>query len=207
MKIHFSHPSYYAQEKEKILSREDLSQKGEIDAEIRDLVDAINENSFFCTTSSCAGRITLLERKSSRKIDAKWLFTSHQPVSADEIISLLQSKSDVWLMQESCILHVFCQTLESAQDFLSLCHSVGFKRSGITSLNKKIIIEMMGNEKVEALLIKDGKTLIKDDSLPILIEECNARMLKNRERMDILLQAVRDYNEKIVRENDEQDIN
>ncbi|MCB9359459.1 hypothetical protein H6503_06000 [Candidatus Woesearchaeota archaeon] len=181
-------------EKDKILSKEDMSRKGAIDKEIRELVDEINSKDIFCTTSSCAGRITLLERRSNKKIDSKWIFSSHQPVKAKDIWSNLKecdTESDVWLMQESCILHVFARTFEAADKFLKACHKVGFKRSGITSLSGKIMIEMMGNEKVEALMIKKGKILIDEAYVNIIIEESNSRMLKNREKMDKFLDEIR----------------
>lgn len=179
----------FSKEKRAILNRADLSKKGSIDAEIRDIVTRINEKEDFCTTSSCAGRITLLERKSLKKIDANWLLASHQPVCFDEIKKQMKSEHDVWLMQESCILHVFCRTLTAAQRFLNICHAIGFKRSGIFN-TKHIMIEMMGNEKVEAIVIKQGKVLIDDDSLAVYINECNTRMLKNRKRMETLYEAL-----------------
>ena len=193
MNNQFEHKEAFMNEKKLILSRADLSKKGSIDIEIKELVDAINAHDDFCTTSSCAGRITLLERRSSRKIDAKWLFTSHQPVTFDALHTALVSDADVWLMQESCILHVFARTLDAADAFLALCRKAGFKRTGITSLSKKIMIEIMGNEKVEALIIKEGKRLISDENLKVLVNECNGRMQKNRLRMNTLLNEVTSY--------------
>ena len=177
-------------EKEKILSRDDLSKKGKVDDEIKDLVDAINSKEDYCTTSSCAGRITLLERKSSKKIDATWLYSSHNPALFSELNDNLKSSSDVWLMQESCILHIFCRNLDSASLFLQACRNAGFKRTGIVALKNKIMIETMGNEKVEALLIKDGDILVDEKYLKALVDESNSRMLKNRAKMNLLKKEV-----------------
>lgn len=174
----------FNKEKDKILSREDMSKKGSVDKEIKDIVDLINKDKDMCTTSSCAGRITLLERKTSKKLDAKWLFSSHNPVKFGDVKSALKSESDVWLMQESCIIHVFCRTIETTERFLLACRRAGFKRSGIISTTNKIMIESMGNEKVEAIVIKDGKVLINDCYLKILVDESNSRMKKNREKMN-----------------------
>lgn len=179
----------FSREKRTILERADLSKKGSIDAEISDIVSRINEKADFCTTSSCAGRITLLERKSSKKIDARWLLASHQPVQFKEVKEKMKSEHDVWLMQESCILHVFCRTLEAAQRFLHICHAIGFKRSGIIT-TRHIMIEMMGSEKVEAIVIKQGKALIDDTALSVYIDECNTRMLRNRKRMEEFHEAL-----------------
>jgi tRNA wybutosine-synthesizing protein 3 len=179
-------------EKEKILSKIDMSKKGHVDSEIKEIVDIINNKKDFCTTSSCAGRITLLERKSSKKIDAKWLFSSHTPVKFKEVKDKLKSDSDVWLMQESCIIHVFCRTFEAADLFLIACRQAGFKRSGIIALKNRIMIESMGNEKVEAIVIKNGQILVNDEHLKILVKESNARMKKNREKMELFKKLLKD---------------
>ncbi len=173
----------FASEKKDILSKADMSRKGMVDEEIKDIVDIINSKDNYCTTSSCAGRITLLERKSTKKIDAKWLIASHQPVTFKQVKDKLNSEHDAWLMQESCILHVFCRTVETAERFLLACRRSGFKRSGIISLSNKIMIEVMGNEKVETIVLKNGKVLIDDEYLKLLVDVCNTKMRKNRENM------------------------
>jgi tRNA wybutosine-synthesizing protein 3 len=180
----------FNKEKEKILSKTDLSKKGHVDKEIKPIVDIINSKEDLCTTSSCAGRITLLERRSAKKIDAKWLFSSHNPVKFNDVKKSLESESDVWLMQESCIIHVFCRTLEIADKFLVACREAGFKRSGIIAMKNRIMIESMGNEKVEAILIKEGEILVSDKHLKILIDECNIRMKKNRTKMELFKKAL-----------------
>lgn len=187
----FQDEKKFQAEKEKILSKVDMSKKGYVDDEIKDIVDEINGKEDYCTTSSCAGRITLLERKSSKKIDAKWLYSSHSPVEFQDIRKYFKSKSDVWLMQESCIIHVFCRTLEAAELLLRACREAGFKRSGIIALKNKIMIESMGNEKVETIVMKNGKLLADDDFLKILIEESNLRMKKNREKMDLFKKSIK----------------
>jgi len=181
----------FQQEKEKILLKADMSRKGSVDIEIKDIVDEINKKEDLCTTSSCAGRVTLLERKTSKKTDAKWLIASHQPVTFEQIKEKMHSDSDVWLMQESCIIHVFCRTIEAADRFLLACRNVGFKRSGITGTTNKIMIESMGNEKVEAIVIKDGKVHVDDEALRIMVNECNSRMNKNRDKMNNLLEEIK----------------
>jgi len=181
----------FNKEKEKILTRADMSKKGQVDEEIRNIVELINEKKDFCTTSSCAGRITLLERKTSKKLDARWVFSSHNPVEFKDVKDSLKSNSDVWLMQESCIIHIFCRTIEAAERFLLACRESGFKRSGIISTRNKIMIESMGNEKVEAIVMKDGEVIVNDKHLNILVDESNSRMIKNREKMEKLYEQLK----------------
>lgn len=51
----------FAQQKKTALSGVDLSRKGNIDEHIVDLLQLINKNDNFFSTSSCSGRITLFE--------------------------------------------------------------------------------------------------------------------------------------------------
>jgi tRNA wybutosine-synthesizing protein 3 len=191
MKFKYTNEKLFNQTKNNILSREDLSKKGSVDVEIKEIVDLINNHPDYCTTSSCSGRITLLERISDKKFETNWLIASHQPVTFEEIKEKLDSDKEVWLMQESFILHVFCRTIEKAEELLKYCREVGFKHSGIISVTNKIMVEVMGNEKVETIIIKDGKNFIDDNYLKVLIDSCNERMLSNREKMDIFLLKLR----------------
>lgn len=80
----------------------DLSPKGSIDAGIRDLIDEINAIPLLVTTSSCGGRVSVYVEgqaqlgealgddnplpSSGGKGGGRWLYVSHDPVSADEVL-------------------------------------------------------------------------------------------------------------------------
>jgi tRNA wybutosine-synthesizing protein 3 len=191
MQNKYENEKSFLAEKSKILSRADNSKAGQIDEEIKELVKLINSKKDYCTTSSCAGRITLIEKKSERKIDSCWLLAKHCPVTLKEVISRLKSEHDVWLLQESFILHVFCRDLGSADTFLRACHTVGLKRAGIISISNKIMIECMGNEKIETIIIKKGKLAADETCIKILVDECNSKMKRNRAKMDKLNDALK----------------
>lgn len=83
---------------------EDLSPKGSVDVEIRDLIDEINSHGNLITTSSCAGRISVFlegdraskQENSDRENASKpaseggkggggrWLYISHMPLMLPE---------------------------------------------------------------------------------------------------------------------------
>jgi tRNA wybutosine-synthesizing protein 3 len=52
-------PEEFVHQKSQILDGIDLSRKGCIDDSIKDIVQLINEDSEFVTTSSCSGRVIL----------------------------------------------------------------------------------------------------------------------------------------------------
>ncbi|KXT06002.1 hypothetical protein AC579_6054 [Pseudocercospora musae] len=93
---------------------DDLSPKGSVDTQIRDLVDSINQRDGYVTTSSCAGRIAVflegapksgqsevqesadvISASTQGKGGGRWLFVSHDPLDmsalaqADALASLL----------------------------------------------------------------------------------------------------------------------
>lgn len=157
----------FTQEKEKVLAREDHSKKGSVDEEIKPLVALINSNQNYYTTSSCSGRIVLIVKKSDKKFDASWLFVSHNPVEFNEIKKVLENtpKHPVWFKQESCILHVCAKTLEDANKLLGVARLSGFKRSGIISINQRIMIEVTSTESIDTVLADNGKLLVTEDYL------------------------------------------
>lgn len=172
-------------DKKNILGKIDKSQKGEIDADIKELVDLINSKEEYYTTSSCSGRIVLIEMpESGRKDEAKWLLVKHRPVTVDEIKKSLKSEKDVWLKQEGMILHVCCKTIEAAEKLVNLAKNSGFKRTGMITVNKRYIVEIVSTENVSTILAKKGKIIVGDEYISVLVDECNAKLNKNKEKID-----------------------
>lgn len=84
----------FAKEKSDFLRKKDKSRKGSIDRDIVDLINLINSKKDFYTTSSCAGRIVLLEMKSRKKNDCEWIFSKHDKVNLKEIINALKKNKN-----------------------------------------------------------------------------------------------------------------
>ena len=82
---------HFQKRKSDFLNKKDKSIKGSIDNDISRLVNEINSKKDFYTTSSCAGRIVLLELKSRKKTNCSWIFTKHDKVNFKEIIGSLEA--------------------------------------------------------------------------------------------------------------------
>ncbi len=80
----------FAKEKSDFLRKKDKSKKGTVDEDIKEIVNVINSKQDYYTTSSCSGRIVLLEMKSKRKYECNWIFTKHNKVNFDEIYNALK---------------------------------------------------------------------------------------------------------------------
>ncbi|MFA5953017.1 MAG: tRNA wybutosine-synthesizing 3 family protein [Candidatus Pacearchaeota archaeon] len=81
--------------------------------------------------------------------------------------------------QEPCGLHVACQTLEKAQELLTKAKLSGWKKSGIISSEKRFIVEMFGTGKLEFPIIKNGKLLVDDGFLKIVLKKANENLEKS----------------------------
>jgi tRNA wybutosine-synthesizing protein 3 len=180
-------------DKKMALQKPDKSKKGDVDEAIRKLCDVINKTPNYYTTSSCAGRIVLfMQPASGKKQDSEWILASHEAVSAEKVIGALNKylekcgKERVWLKEEGLILHVNCRTLDHATKFLQVVRDFGLKRSGIISIGKKIIIEMLDSEKVEALVTKDGELIVDERYIALLVDEANKKLLDTHKKIDAL---------------------
>jgi len=182
----------FEEQKDNALNRKDNSKKGSIDKDIRPLVDLINSKKGYYTTSSCSGRTVLIKRSSYKKFDASWLFVSHESVDFDALKGALKEILDetVWLKQESCILHVCADTVEHAVSMLNHAKMCGFKRSGITTVNKRVMLEINSTEGIETIVAEKGKILVSEDYLKRMVEEANKKMDRNRSKIDRLYQQL-----------------
>jgi len=135
---------------EKIKELKQHEDSGKADLQIMPLVHKINSASDLVTTSSCFGRIILLEYeldegKKTADFHKKW----HRIVSSEEVELALSEYTDerqLWFKVDPFILHVAAKNLKAAQGFLKLVRSVGVKRGGIQSIGKdKVMIEIQGN--------------------------------------------------------------
>lgn len=166
--------------------KKDKSPQGFIDEDIKHLLDLINSKREYETTSSCSGRITLMNRQDKK--ESEWLFKSHSAVKEGELWSALEKTSGrVWFMQEPVIIHVKCFSMEAAEKLLNIAREIGMKHSGIVTLGKEPILEIRGSERVEAIL---DKALVSKEYIGILVEEANRKLLKAKEKIRLLEKAL-----------------
>ena len=186
--------------KRNVLDKDDKSFKGSIDAPVQDLVSIINESSDFLTTSTCSGRIMLINEtsKEKRKNESGFLFVSHDYVQEDEfhkIQDCLQDVSgNVFFKLEPLIVHVQCRSLNHATWLLHLMKARDqFKHSCIVSaLNEKWIVSIKGMVKLEIPLVFDDVRIVDDTLLSKYIQIANTRMVENFDAIDALTRFFRE---------------
>lgn len=176
----------FQNDKKVCLSKIDKSKKGSIDSQILELVDCVNQNPHHYTTSSCSGRIVLqIFAESRRKDESEWLFVSHDLVDIDDflnVIKVIKNKKisdEVWFRMEAMILHVACDSIENAQKLVDFARNNGFKRTGIQSTNKKILVEIVGSERVDTLVFCKGQLVVDESYIRVLIEKSKIKLQQN----------------------------
>ena len=61
-------PKLFDRQKSSVLDSSDLSRKGNVDKDIRDLLDKLNSHQNYFSLSSCSGRIIILRQQTQAKV-------------------------------------------------------------------------------------------------------------------------------------------
>jgi len=178
-------------EKKAILERRDRSKKGSIDEGIRSVVDLLNTHPDYVTTSSCSGRIVLLDAPLSfDKKNTSWIYLSHSIIK-ENLFPLLEEKENAWLKMEGMILHVKCKTMEAAETFIASARSVGFKRCGAITVKKFPVVELTSSEILSVPVIVDGKNFLTEETLIAMVSIANTLLKQNEFKIDRLLHSLK----------------
>ncbi|XP_040326596.1 tRNA wybutosine-synthesizing protein 3 homolog isoform X2 [Herpailurus yagouaroundi] len=148
------------------LSKADLSRKGSVDEDVVELVQLLNGREQYFTTSSCAGRIILLDGNINgfevQKQNCCWLLVTHKPcVKDDVIVALKKANGDAILKFEPLILHVQCRQLQDAQ-----------------------ILAIRSTHGLEVPLSHKGKLMVTEEYIDFLLKVANQKMEENKKRIE-----------------------
>lgn len=170
----------FAQRKKDVLLKSDKSSIGGWDKKIVSLCREINKSDDFYTTSSCSGRILLMveqDKKSPNLFIKLW----HDKITFESLkkeLDKINSKKLIKLKLEQPILHIACRNLDVASELLEKAKHLGFKRSGILTIRKNIVIELNSTEKLEFPILEKGKILVDDEFLKIIVKISNEKLEK-----------------------------
>lgn len=169
--------------KKSALSKLKKAQKeNKVDPGILPILDIINESENYYTSSSCFGRIVLLEIPSiGDKKKAKFLGKWHKAINVDELLSAAKSAEtgQLWFLSQSPIVHITAKTNNAADKILKTAIACGFKNSGLKSIGKKIVVEILSTERLDAPVGRDGVLFCNKDHLELLINISNKIMKKS----------------------------
>ncbi len=181
----------FEQQKQNALQKlRKAAQKQEVDIQILPLLNTINASDHYYTTSSCSGRIVLLELPTiGDKKNARFLGKWHNQIRLDDLQKALDHRDKntpqlLWFLAQSPIIHVVADTLTSGDLLIKTALSCGFKNSGFRSIHKKIIIELQSTERLDTPLAENEHFLWDEHYLSLLIK--NANLLYNRSNAKLI---------------------
>jgi tRNA wybutosine-synthesizing protein 3 len=156
--------------------------ENKVDPGIQSILDLINKSENYYTSSSCFGRIALLEIPSiGDKKEAKFLGKWHRTIDVDEFLSASKNAEtgQLWFLSQSPIIHIVAKTNKAADKLLKTAIASGFKNSGLKSLGKRIVVEICSTERLDAPVGNDGAVFCIKDQLELLVNISNEIMKKS----------------------------
>uniref|UniRef100_A0A7C2VHG4 tRNA(Phe) 7-((3-amino-3-carboxypropyl)-4-demethylwyosine(37)-N(4))-methyltransferase n=1 Tax=Ignisphaera aggregans TaxID=334771 RepID=A0A7C2VHG4_9CREN len=167
---------------------------GYADKDIVDFINLVFSKKGVFTTSSCSGRITLVDALYPWLRDEAYVvFKKHEPISVEEISNLLSQNPihRFWLISSGPILHFVAIDLEKAHKILQIARNSGFKHSGIISVsNEGIVVEIISGTWT-SFLIKDSSKLIVNE-LDDVVKVANEVLIEGKKRLEKLYKAFKE---------------
>ena len=168
---------HFGKHKQNALEKYDNAKKeNQVDKIIIPILDKINEMDVYFTTSSCAGRIVVLQLPQiGDKKNARFLGKWHHRINVNELLASLKGYDvdQLWLLGQPPIFHIGCQSIESADQMIKLGISSGLKHSGIKSIQDQIIVELCSTERIDMPIGDNGVLQIDQKFLLFLLKKAN----------------------------------
>lgn len=186
--------------KKVFLAKKDKSNKGSFDYRIIELCNDLNNKRDYFTTSSCSGRIVLI-RESKKKMPGLILFRNHDIVDFNDLKRELSNiynekklkKEKIYFKQEPCLLVASCRDKNSQWKLFSSARNHGWKKSGILSLDKKFLVELISTENISFPIYDKGRILVDDFFLKIALKTSNVNLKKGWSKINRLREIIKSY--------------
>jgi len=166
---------------------------GYLDPGISGILERLNALPLVATTSSCIGRIALVEGEWHWERDegARIVYKTHGTLREEDILTVIaRGYKNLWLKATGPILHIRTPTMDCALHILSAARRAGFKHSGIISAGSPggIVVELIAATQIYAPLILEGRRLVRLDreSLAQLVKTANETVQEGRRRLEEL---------------------
>ncbi len=167
-----------------------------IDEGILPILHLINASCNYYTSSSCAGRIVLLEIPNiGNKKEAVFLGKWHRTIDPDEIKNAVEKayRGLLWLLAQSPIIHIVSDTSKNADAMVKTAISCGFKNSGIKSLGKRIVVEICSTERLDAPIGQDKNLFCNEEYLRLLVDISNEIIEKSKVKLHQFERKLHDF--------------
>ena len=188
--------SFNSYKQRNLLKLQEALEDHKVDTEVISLLERINTDERFVTTSSCSGRIVLLSLpRLGDKKEAFFIGCWHHTPTIDDLKAVLKkySMGQLWLLAQPPIFHIAARDLDSARLLLTIGFEAGFKLSGIKTLQKHYLVELLSTERLDMPLGKDGIIYTDEVLLRFLLETAETVIIRSKEKLQRLDQKLRYY--------------
>jgi tRNA wybutosine-synthesizing protein 3 len=166
----------------------------EVDKGILPILNIINLSNDYFTSSSCFGRIVILEIPNiGDKKNAKFLGKWHREIKYFELVDSLKKakKGQIWLLAQSPVIHIIAKTPELADRLLKISVSCGFKNSGLKSIGLKNVVEICSTERLDVPIGNNGMLFCNEDHLKLIISISNEIIRKSSMKLKKLEKEIK----------------
>ncbi len=173
---------------------EEAKKEKKVDEDIISLLDKINSLENYYTTSSCSGRIGIMEiREIGDKKSAKFLGKWHREVNKEEVEEAISKyeKGYLYLLVQSSIFHVVAKDIPSAIFLINLSKECGFKYSSIKYINETgVLVEILSTENIQAPLGENGELKICPSDLEFFVKMANKTLHRVKQKLKNLEEKI-----------------
>ncbi|WP_297506470.1 hypothetical protein [Thermococcus sp.] len=168
-----------------------------VDHDIIPLLEKINALDNYFTTSSCSGRISVMEMPHfGDKLNSLWLGKWHREVTVEEVLEAIgrHNSGQLWFLVRGPILHVAARTMEDAVKLLNLAIGIGFKYSNIKSVShKKLLVEIRSTERMDVPLGENGELWVDEEYIEKIVDLANAQLRRFKGKLKRLEEEIGNY--------------
>ncbi|NPA75828.1 MAG: hypothetical protein GXO25_07105 [Euryarchaeota archaeon] len=161
--------------------------EGRVDQDIIPLLEKINSIPGYYTTSSCSGRIVLMELPMiGDKVNSRFLGKWHYEIKEETLTRAMEEYHSGMLMfmVQSAIIHIVAENLEKSRSLLILAKEAGFKYSSIRNITHHgILLEILSTENLSVPLGKDGIIMTNKEYISFLSEMGNITLRRVKDKL------------------------
>ncbi len=186
--------------REALVSLFTAMREGKVDEDIIDLLLLINSIRGVYTTSSCSGRIGIIEEPAlGAKPLSRWLIKVHREMGFEEAKRALEKAKEglIFLKSQPPIFHVVAEDVEKAKKLHELGLASGFKYTTFKVISNRYLVEINATEYLTAPLGRDGKILVSDDYLRFALEIGNSMLRRSKGRLPRLMRNFKRLREEL----------
>ncbi len=180
--------------REAIKKYEAAKSRGEVDADIISLLDLINYETEFYTTSSCSGRIGVISLPEiGDKLNSRFICKFHREVDFEEISRCLENADGklIMLLLQSPIIHVVAPDVEMGSEMIRMALKCGFKNTCMKSIGRGMLIEILSTENLSVPVGEDGEIYISDTLLKLVVKTANDMLRRAKKKLECLEREIR----------------